>query len=619
MPAGGPVYDGFVVHRYAGLGRINQCAAAPAAGDPRQITKNAGVPVIRIVAQTDVLGTFQRRRPDSDEPADRYRLYEVAGAPHADAYFYRHIPSVKDQAAAGTAAFVAQWPFAEVCTPPIPLMEFPVMRYVVNAAFANLDRWVRDGTPAPRAERVAVKNGGTPQAAIATDEFGNAIGGVRSPYLDVPTATYYASTPGPGTCGNLGHKDAFSLGAPRERLRRVREVHLEIQSGRRSSRSGAVVDRIRWAKDQSRRIVAQDGLDVGQSHPASSRVIMGRSLSLGVDMLDRQAESRRNALSRTAGPASIVMLVVASLGASACSAHYVRSAPGGAFRPSPPEASITRNVLVISVDGLRPDAIAAYRTPTLQRLMREGSYTLSASTIFPSKTLPSHTSMLTGQPPETHGVLWNTVATADTDSIELPNIFSVARAHGYSTAAFFSKAKFQPLQRLGTLDYSQAPGGWFGRWSGERTVNDVSAYLEGARPNLLFVHLSDPDAAGHGAGWMSAEYGRAVIATDATVDRLIGLAEGVYGSGNFSLILTADHGGHGRNHGSGDPRDVTIPWIAWGQGVKQGALESSSIRTMDTAATVLWLLGLAKPVDWTGEAVIQAYEPHTAQPAFALD
>ena len=321
---------------------------------------------------------------------------------------------------------------------------------------------------------------------------------------------------------------------------------------------------------------------------------------------------------RPGSRSAIVVLIAAVLGASACSAHYVRSAPGTVSRPSLPLSSITRNVLVISVDGLRPDAIAAYRTPTLQRLMREGSYTLSASTIFPSKTLPSHTSMLTGQPPESHGVLWNSVATADADSIELPNIFSVARAHGYSTAAFFSKAKFQPLQRLGTLDYSQAPGGWFGRWSGERTVNDVAEYLEGARPNLLFVHLTDPDAAGHSAGWMTAEYGRAVLDADATVDRLIGLAQGVYGSGNFSLIVTADHGGHGTNHGSSDSRDVTIPWIAWGQGVKQGVLESS-IRTMDTASTVLWLLGLAKPADWTGEAVTEAYHPHTAQSAFALD
>jgi hypothetical protein len=247
LAAGRPVYDGFVVHRYAGLARINQCAAAPAANDPRQITKNAGVPVIRIVAQTDVLGTFQRRRPDSDERGDSYRLYEVAGAPHADAYFYRHIPSVKDQAAAGTAAFVAQWPFAEVCTPPIPLNEFPVMRYVVNAAFANLDRWVRDGTPAPRAERIAVKNGGTPQAAIATDEFGNAVGGVRSPFLDVPTATYFATTPGPGTCGNLGHKDAFGW----ERLENVYGT-----SAKYATRFNQAVDRLvkeRWLTESDGR------------------------------------------------------------------------------------------------------------------------------------------------------------------------------------------------------------------------------------------------------------------------------------------------------------------------------------------------------------------------------
>ena len=44
-------------------------------------------------------------------------------------------------------------------------------------------------------------------------------------------------------------------------------------------------------------------------------------------------------------------------------------------------------------------------------------------------------------------------------------MFGLARAQGYTTAAFFSKAKFQPLQVEGTLDYSQAPGGLFGGWS----------------------------------------------------------------------------------------------------------------------------------------------------------
>jgi arylsulfatase A-like enzyme len=273
-----------------------------------------------------------------------------------------------------------------------------------------------------------------------------------------------------------------------------------------------------------------------------------------------------------------------------------------------PLESISRNVVVVSIDGLRPDAISAYGASTLQRLMREGSYTLSATTIHPSKTLPSHTSMLTGQPPERHGVLWNTVMTRDAGSIDLPNVFGVARAHGYSTAAFFSKPKFQPLQVEGTLDYSQAPGGWFGGWSSERTISDVAKYLEGARPNVLFVHLTEPDAAGHRAGWMTPEYGRGVRAADSAVGRLISLAEQTYGSGNFSLLVTADHGGHGTNHGSDDPRDVTIPWIAWGQGVRPGVLIGSAVRTMDTAATMLWLLAVAGPPDWAGQPVIAAYD-----------
>jgi predicted AlkP superfamily pyrophosphatase or phosphodiesterase len=308
----------------------------------------------------------------------------------------------------------------------------------------------------------------------------------------------------------------------------------------------------------------------------------------------------------------LALLVVAAAAASGCGARYIRSSAVSPAHPLPTD-SVSRNVVIVSIDGLRPDAIAAYGAPTLQRLMQEGSYTLSARTIDPSKTLPSHTSMLTGQPPERHGVTWNTVMTAEAKRVDLPNIFSVARMNGYSTAAFFSKAKFHPLQLEGTLDYSQAPGGWFGRWSSERTVTDVATYLAGAHPNVLFVHLTDADAAGHSTGWMSPAYGRAVLEADRAVDRLISLADQAYGAGNFSLIVTADHGGHGTDHGSDDPLDVTIPWIAWGRGVKPGLLTSSSIRTMDTAATVLWLLNVAEPSDWAGQAVLAAYNNPAAR------
>jgi arylsulfatase A-like enzyme len=304
--------------------------------------------------------------------------------------------------------------------------------------------------------------------------------------------------------------------------------------------------------------------------------------------------------------AALLVAIVVLAAATGCSPRYVRSASPPPFEQIP-LASVSRHVIVVSIDGLRPDAIEMYGAATLQRLMREGSYTLSGRTIDPSKTLPSHTSMVTGQPPERHGVLWNNVATAEAASIELPNMFGLARVHGYSTAAFFSKAKFQPLQVEGTLDYSQAPGGLFGRWSSERTVSDVAEYLERARPNLLFVHLTDPDAAGHGTGWMTAAYGRAVLDTDRALHRLMTLAAQAFGDGHFSVIVTADHGGHDTNHGSDDPRDVTIPWIAWGQGVKPGLLAESTVRTMDTAATVLWLLAVDRPGDWAGRPVIQAF------------
>ena len=107
--------------------------------------------------------------------------------------------------------------------------------------------------------------------------------------------------------------------------------------------------------------------------------------------------------------------VVAAAAGTGCGAHYVRAEPL-APSVSQPADSVSRNVVVVSIDGLRPDAIAAYRAPTLQRLMREGSYSLSARTIDPSTTLPSHTSMLTGQPPERHGVRWNNVVSAQADS-----------------------------------------------------------------------------------------------------------------------------------------------------------------------------------------------------------
>ena len=96
----------------------------------------------------------------------------------------------------------------------------------------------------------------------------------------------------------------------------------------------------------------------------------------------------------------------------------------------------TSHVVVISVDGLRPDAIARYGAPTLQRLVREGRATLDARTIVPSLTLPSHTSMLTGVGPDQHGIEWNDDQVVGRGHVAVPTVFAVAHSAGLRTAGF---------------------------------------------------------------------------------------------------------------------------------------------------------------------------------------
>ena len=296
-----------------------------------------------------------------------------------------------------------------------------------------------------------------------------------------------------------------------------------------------------------------------------------------------------------------------AIAGAGCGASIVTAPPHTAPPQTPVTSRFTEHVVLISIDGLRPDAIAQFGASTLQRLIAEGSHTLSAETVLPSKTLPSHTSMLTGEPPERHGVLWNTAFEDRPGTLEIPTVFGLARRNGYHTAAFFSKAKFSHLQQPGTLDYSQAPGGWFGKWRADRTARDVEAYLRAHRPNLLFVHLPDPDLAGHSDGWMSAEYGRAVERADAAVARIIKASEDAYGSGRFTLIVTADHGGRDKDHGSDNTLDTHIPWIAWGRAVDPGVRIEATVRTIDTASTVLFLLGVDSPSAWQAKPVAAAF------------
>lgn len=210
-------YDGFLARAVFNLTAINRCAPVPAADDPRQVVRNVGVPVVAVAGEGDLVNTYVQRRADSDVPADRYRLYEVAGAAHIDRFAYAGFPTLADQAAAGNAQGTEEWPFAAPCTPPIQMPNQSMLRIGYDVAMDALDKWVRRGTVPKRAPRVETKPGEGSAFTVVADEFGNGRGGLRTTYVDVPVAHYVTSSPGPGNCPEIGHVDRIET----ERLLRT--------------------------------------------------------------------------------------------------------------------------------------------------------------------------------------------------------------------------------------------------------------------------------------------------------------------------------------------------------------------------------------------------------------
>jgi len=212
---GKPIYDGFLVKALGAQGgpsRINQCAVAPAKDDPRFLVHDVGVPVLSVTPQSEVIEAFNARRPDSDAPSDKFRAWEVAGSMHLTLSSYDGMANMVDQAAAGTAQGTTEWPFNARCTPEIAINQNPLEDYIFHAALYDLDDWVRKGIPPPQAPRIAVKGSDTPNPTVELDQYGNAIGGVRTFVVDLPVATYFMLSAGPGTCREFGHTVPFDWG-----------------------------------------------------------------------------------------------------------------------------------------------------------------------------------------------------------------------------------------------------------------------------------------------------------------------------------------------------------------------------------------------------------------------
>lgn len=182
-------FDGLFIHSRGGAGAPLNGGSITARGGVAdlRIRTDLAIPVFMFETQTDVveLGYASARQPDTAH----IRAWEVAGTSHADAYLV------------GSAAGVLG------CTSPVN--DGP-QHTVVQAAFAAFGRWVDQGTPPPSPMPFRLVS--TTPAELALDPYGNVIGGVRTPSVDVPVSTLSGAAPAGTTalCSLFGSTNTFS-------------------------------------------------------------------------------------------------------------------------------------------------------------------------------------------------------------------------------------------------------------------------------------------------------------------------------------------------------------------------------------------------------------------------
>jgi arylsulfatase A-like enzyme len=273
----------------------------------------------------------------------------------------------------------------------------------------------------------------------------------------------------------------------------------------------------------------------------------------------------------------------------------------------PPPREIER-VIVAVLDGLRPDAIPLYNLRHIDRLSREGAATFAGTTVDPSVTAAAMTSLLTGAPPQIHGL------TSERFHIPkprgpldpLPQLLGRAGLPSTACLASLPRAYRGLGQRIAAkLGFTAT------RFVGDSAAEILMAgrdVIRDQRRGLILFHWPDADRAGHAHGWMSNEYGAAARRLDAALGVLAAVANATTDRSTV-LIALADHGGGGlcrTHHDSAHRHDRTIPILVIGGAVHPGRLAPSA-SLLDVPPTVAWALRVTPPPSYAGRPLVEAF------------
>ncbi len=199
-------FDGYMVHsRGDGSSPLAQdpLVAIPTPAAPR-IRTDINVPVMTFETETDVvfLEFAAARQPDTD----MIRTWEVAGTAHGD--YYTFISGRDDDVGDPRfAAVIEETSILGFIECEMPMNNGP-HHYIFNRAVRALNDWVADGTPPPTSPQLEINADGSD---YVYDTLGNALGGIRTPYVDAPSAILRGEpNTGDGFCRLFGTTSLFS-------------------------------------------------------------------------------------------------------------------------------------------------------------------------------------------------------------------------------------------------------------------------------------------------------------------------------------------------------------------------------------------------------------------------
>ncbi|MDD6276731.1 MAG: alkaline phosphatase family protein [Clostridia bacterium] len=257
---------------------------------------------------------------------------------------------------------------------------------------------------------------------------------------------------------------------------------------------------------------------------------------------------------------------------------------------------MSEKVILVLVDGMRPDGMMQCGNDFVQKLISESSYSLNARTVVPPVTLPCHMSLFHSVDPERHGIMSNTYIP---QVRPIKGLFDRLDEFDKKCAFFYTWEELRDLSRPDHLHTAYCINQHKQSDTDVKITDAAIKYIHKEAPDFMFLYLGETDeVGGHDCGWMSEQYMRSVSKALSCVKKL---KKSI--SDDYTIILLADHGGHGRSHGEDIPEDMTIPIVFCGKPFEKGK-ELGSISIKDVAATVAKLLEVPAVKEWEGKPVI---------------